>query len=58
MITDKNYDSYLYLRFICFECKYTFIFEGSDDPTTSTGCCRNCGSHKWQIRDLSGNIVE
>ncbi len=46
------------LRFICFKCKKEFLFEPTIDPTTKEGFCKGCGTKRWQIRDLMGNIVE
>ena len=33
--------------FVC-ECGYYKIFDGDlEDPTTSSGACKNCGSKSW-----------
>jgi hypothetical protein len=52
-----NYEN-IFLKFICYDCGYIFTFQNGEDPTSSSGCCKNCGSSKWQIKDLLGNIIE
>lgn len=47
-------------RFICHDCGNTFDFNGrKTDPTSSKGCCKNCGSANWQIVDkATGDVLE
>lgn len=47
-------------RFICYDCNHTFDFDSNKtDPTSSKGCCKNCGSANWQIVDKeSGAVIE
>lgn len=40
------------LRFFCSECGYTFRLDTDEDPTSSTGCCKNCGSGRWSLTDI------
>ena len=41
----------------CYECGSVTQFDSCDDPTTSTGCCKNCGSKQWAITDPNGRII-
>jgi len=45
------------LKFICHDCHYTIRIYASDDPTSSSGCCKNCGSSRWEVVDLLGRRV-
>lgn len=45
------------LTFKCLDCKYTFEFDNWNDPTTTSGSCKCCGSRKWKIYDDGGNSL-
>ena len=38
-----------YNWFMCFDCGNDFFPEVDDDPTSSSGCCKNCGSDHWTL---------
>lgn len=65
MVTKKprNYPSYSnpprLAIFVCTECHTSFPFKiDKEDPLSSSGCCKVCGSSKWQIKNLAGGIIE
>jgi hypothetical protein len=45
-----------FLTFRCFECQTEFSFEPFDDPTSSHGACKVCGSKKWNISSPAGVV--
>lgn len=45
--------------FHCYDCGVEAVFDiDKVDPTTSTGCCRDCGSNKWKIFGPDGEQLE
>jgi DNA-directed RNA polymerase subunit RPC12/RpoP len=39
------------MKFQCSECGFRYTFDpDQEDPTTSTGACPVCGSHKYILR--------
>lgn len=39
------------------DCDFEMELEPHYDPTTSTGCCRCCGTKNWLITDREGNLI-
>jgi hypothetical protein len=46
------------IRFFCFDCRTGFNFPAWEDPTTNSGCCKTCGSSRWQITTLDGEVID
>ena len=45
------------LIFRCYFCGYVLRFDSWEDPTSSSGCCKNCGSSQWNITNLIGERI-
>ncbi len=37
------------LVFFCHSCGAKFYYPRHEDPTSSSGCCKSCGSSHWEI---------
>lgn len=58
MSEEKPFESW-YCNFKCPECKTNFWFDMDwVDPTSSTGCCKQCGSKNWGIFNMRGERIE
>ena len=44
--------------FHCQECKTRFVVQLNEDPTSSSGSCKICGSRLWVIVNDKGEVVE
>ena len=51
-----------YCVFICHKCNNKFKMEDpNEDPTSSSGCCKLCGSNNWDIAKVNkttGRLIE
>ena len=45
-------------KFKCHDCGGFRFFLPPDDPTSSTGCCKDCGSANWNIYNPDGDKIE
>ncbi len=43
-----------FLVFRCHDCQTEFSFDHNDDPTSSHGACKVCGSKRWNISSPAG----
>jgi hypothetical protein len=58
MTNEEKLSDNTIVRFFCFECRTGFNFPLWEDPTSSSGCCKNCGSSKWQITKMTGEVID
>lgn len=54
----NNNEKYNFVTFHCSDCGYSkFLDLDQEDPTTSTGCCKVCGSNKWTMKNDNGETI-